>query len=95
MQITDELVGYVAALSRIKLTEEETEKMRRELGAVLDYMDVLNEVDTAGTEPLSHVFDIDNVMRKDEVAPSFDREDILKNAPEHTDETGVVPKTVD
>ena len=95
MQITRELVEYVAELSRIKLDEASAEKMEKELGAIVEYMEILNSLDTKGVEPLSHVFSITNVMRADEVKPSYDRADILKNAPEHTDETVVVPKTVE
>lgn len=95
MQITRELVEYVAELSRIKLNEQSAEKMEKELGAIVEYMEILNKLDTDGVEPLSHVFNITNVMRDDEVVPSYDREAILKNAPEHTDETVVVPKTVE
>jgi len=95
MQVTKELVGYVAELSRIKLDEAQTEKMQNELGAVIDYMDVLNRLDTDGVEPLSHVFNITNVMRSDDVKPSYDRELLLSNAPERTDETVIVPKTIE
>lgn len=95
MQITKELVSYVAALSRIKLDDAETEAMQREMGAIVDYMEVLNQLDTEHVEPLSHIFNITNVMRADEIAPSYSREDILKNAPEHTEEAFVVPKTVE
>lgn len=95
MLITKELVRYVAELSRIKLDEQSTEKMEKELGAIVEYMEVLNSLDTDGVEPLSHVFNITNVMREDCVKPSYDRAEILKNAPESTDETFVVPKTVE
>ena len=95
MQITKELVEYVAELSRIKLDERSTEKMQKELGAIVDYMEILNQLDTENVEPLSHVFRITNVMREDDVKPSYDRADILQNAPEHTDETFIVPKTVE
>lgn len=95
MQITRELVEYVAELSRIKLDEQSAAKMENELSAIVDYMEILKQIDTDGVEPLSHVFNITNVMREDEVVPSYPREDILKNAPEHTDETVVVPKTVE
>ena len=95
MQITKELVEYVAGLSRISLDEASTEKMERELGAVIDYMEVLNTLDTDGVEPLSHVFQVTNVMREDAVAPSSPREDILAGAPEKTDQTFVVPKTME
>lgn len=95
MQITKELVEYVAELSRIKLDEASTEKMQKELGAIVDYMEVLNKLPTDGVEPLSHVFGITNVMREDTVKESYDRDEILKNAPERTEETFVVPKTVE
>ena len=95
MQITNELVRYVANLSRIKLDEKQEEKMQSELAAVIEYMEVLNQLDTENVEPLSHVFSITNVMRNDEVKPSYDRDELLKNAPDHTDETFIVPKTVD
>ncbi len=95
MQITKELVEYVAELSRIKLDGASTEKMQKELGAIVDYMEILNQLDTENVEPLSHVFSITNVMREDEIVPSYTRAEILKNAPEHTDETFIVPKTVE
>lgn len=95
MQITKELVQYVAELSRIKLSEQDAENMQKELGAIVDYMEVLNKLDTDSVEPISHIFNITNVMREDEVKESYDRNEILKNAPERTDETVVVPKTVE
>ena len=95
MQITKELVSYVAALSRIDLEEQEIEEMQAQMSELVDYMDTLNQLDTDQVEPLSHVFSITNVMRGDEVKPSYERELILKNAPEHTNETFVVPKTVE
>lgn len=95
MQITKELVSYVAQLSRIKLDDSETEEMQKQMGAIVDYMDILNQLDTNDIEPLSHIFSITNVMRDDVTAPSYDREEILKNAPEHTAEAFVVPKTVE
>ena len=95
MQITGELVEYIAELSKIELDKTTAEKMEKELGAIVDYMDVLNNLDTSDGEPLSHVFNITNVMRADETVSSYDRGQILENAPEHTDETFVVPKTVE
>ena len=95
MQITKELVSYVAQLSRIKLDDSETEEMQKQMGAIVDYMDILNQLNTDDIEPLSHIFSITNVMRDDVTAPSYDRKEILKNAPEHTAEAFVVPKTVE
>lgn len=95
MHITNELVSYVAALSRIKLDEAETEDMQKQMSAIVDYMDILNQLETDNVEPLSHIFNITNVMREDEVKTSYKRADILMNAPEKTDEAFVVPKTVE
>ena len=77
MQITKELVSYVAQLSRIKLDDSETEEMQKQMGAIVDYMDILNQLNTDDIEPLSHIFSITNVMRDDVTAPSYDREEIL------------------
>ncbi len=93
--MTKELVAYVAELSRISLDEAETEKMQDELGAVVAYMDILNQLDTAGVEPQSHVFDITNVMREDRVGTSNTKEEILRNMPETEDDMPVVPRTID
>ncbi len=56
MLITDEMVDYVAVLSRLKLSPEERTKVREALGSIIEYMDVLNNLDTEGVEPMSHVF---------------------------------------
>lgn len=95
MEITENLVSYVAELSRIKLDEGQTEKMQREIGALVEYMDILNTLDTNDVEPISHVFDIKNVLRVDDVKDSYERSELLKNAPVHTEESTVVPKTVE
>ena len=93
--MTKELVTYVAELSRISLNEMEIEKMQDDLGAVVAYMAILNSLDTTGIEPLSHVFDITNVMREDCVGKSNTKEEILRNMPEIEDNMPVVPRTID
>ena len=95
MKITEELVDYISELSRLKLPEEEKEKMTGELERILAYMDVLNALDTGGVEPMSHVFPVKNVLREDEVAPSFDRSELLKNAPASDGEAFLVPRAVE
>jgi aspartyl-tRNA(Asn)/glutamyl-tRNA(Gln) amidotransferase subunit C len=95
MKITDEMVDYVAELSRLKVLPEEREELRESLGDIIGYMDVLNEVDTDGVEPMSHVFSLKNVFREDEVQKSFPMEELLKNAPKRSADSFVVPKTVE
>lgn len=93
--ISDETIEYVGILAKLELSEEEKEKAKKDMGSMLDYIDKLNELDTTGVEPMSHVFPVQNVFREDVVVNGDDRENILKNAPEEKDRSFVVPKTVD
>ncbi len=93
--ISDETMEYVGILAKLELSEEEKEKAKKDMGKMLDYIDKLNELDTSGVEPMSHVFPVHNVFREDVVTNGDDRENILKNAPEERDGAFVVPKTVD
>lgn len=95
MKITEEMVDYISDLSRLKLPEEEKARMAGELEQIIAYMDVLNRLDTAGVEPMSHVFPIKNVMREDEVAPSAPRAELLANTPAPDEQAFLVPKTVE
>ena len=95
MKITEEMVDYVSVLSRLNLPEAEKTRMTVELEQIVSYMDVLNTLDTAEVEPMSHVFPVKNVLREDTVEPSFDRAELLKNAPMPDEEAFLVPKTVD
>ena len=95
MKITNELVDYLSALSRLSLPEEEKAAVVEELERIVDYMDVLNTLDTRDVEPMSHVFPLKNVLRSDEVVPSGDRAALLANAPVPDEEAFLVPKTVE
>ena len=95
MKITEELVDYVSELSRLKLPEGEKAAMAAELEKIVDYMDVLNGLDTTDVEPLSHVFPVKNVLRADQVAPSYDRDALLSGAPASDGEAFLVPKAVE
>jgi aspartyl-tRNA(Asn)/glutamyl-tRNA(Gln) amidotransferase subunit C len=81
MAISREEVEKVSLLARLVLSDEELDKMTTQLGQVLDYMDLLAEVDTDGVEPMAHAFDFSDVFRDDQVRPSLDREAALANAP--------------
>ena len=93
--IDDETIEYVGILAKLELSQEEKEAAKKEMGRMLADIDQLNEVDTSGTEPMSHIFPIHNVFREDAVGEAGDREAALKNAPERTDEAFVVPKTIE
>lgn len=95
MKITDELLDYVSSLARLALSPEEKAKTKAEIGKIIDYMEVLNTLDTTDIEPMSHVLPVTNVFREDTVAPSYPREEILANAPDGTESAFRVPKTVE
>lgn len=95
MKISKEMVEYVSELSRLELTESQIEKTMEDLTRILDYVEILNEMDLSGIEPMSHVFDLKNVFREDEVEPSYDREALLSGAPKRDNESFIVPKTVE
>ena len=81
MKITDEIIDYVSSLARLDLNSEEKTKIKGEIEKIIDYMDVLNTLDTSDVEPMSHVLPTTNVFREDVALPSADRDEILKNAP--------------
>ena len=102
-RIDDATIEYVGILAKLELSESEKEDME----SMLDYIDKLNELDTDGVEPMTHIFPVTNVFREDtvrEAADSYDttgehssdgRENTLKNAPEQKNGAFKVPKTVE
>lgn len=92
--ITDKTMDEIEILAKLHLTDEEKEKSREEMQRMLDYVDMLNSLDTDGVEPLTHIFPIENVFREDEVEESTQRDELLKNAPEEKDGQFLVPKTI-
>lgn len=80
-----ETVEHIAALARIGLTPEEMERMRDQLSAVLDHIEMLQEVNTDDILPTAQVIQQQNVMRDDVVRPSLPREQVLLNAPDQED----------
>ncbi len=91
--ISDETIEYVSILAKLDLSEEQKEAAKKDMGRMLDYIDKLNELDTDGVEPMSHVFPVQNVFREDVVTNGDDSERLLSNAPEEQDNMFVVPRT--
>jgi aspartyl-tRNA(Asn)/glutamyl-tRNA(Gln) amidotransferase subunit C len=89
--IDREQVLHVARLARLALSEEEIERMSRELPAILEHVERMNELDLEGVEPTSHVVALENVLRADEPRPSWDRDRILEGAPDPSDGAFRVP----
>ena len=92
--ISDETIEYVGILAKLELSEEEKEQAKADMGKMLDYIDKLNELDTSGVEPMSHVFPVNNVFREDVVTNGDGSADTLANAPLAKDQSFKVPKTI-
>lgn len=92
--ISDETIEYVGILAKLELSGEEKEQAKKDMGKMLDYIDKLNELDTTGVEPMSHVFSVQNVFRDDVVTNGDESKKTLKNAPGEKDNMFIVPKTV-
>lgn len=93
-KISDETMEYVGILAKLELSNEEKIKAKEEMEKMLNYIDVLSELDTEGIEPMSHTFPLSNVFREDIVKNGDDRDAILSNAPQKKDGSFEVPKTV-
>jgi aspartyl-tRNA(Asn)/glutamyl-tRNA(Gln) amidotransferase subunit C len=88
-------VQHVARLARLELSASEKERMRTQLDVILGYVAKLAEVETADVPPTAHVLPLVNVMRDDEVRPSYPIEAMLANAPDPDEGQFRVPKILE
>ncbi len=95
MKITTQEVGYVAHLARLDLSEDEKGTLTSQLNNILMYMDILNGVDTEGTQPMTHAISLGNVFRDDAEEKSIGVEMALANAPEGDMGFFGVPKIIE
>ena len=93
--ISDETMEYVGILAKLELSDEQKEQAKKDMARMLDYIDMLNELDTSQVEPMSHVFPVNNVFREDDVTNGDERDKVLENAPAKKDGSFMVPKTVE
>ena len=93
-RISDETIEYVGILAKLELSDSEKEAAKADMEKMLHYIDTLNELDTTGIEPMSHVFQVSNVFREDVVTNGDSREEMLANAPQRKDDSFEVPRTI-
>jgi aspartyl-tRNA(Asn)/glutamyl-tRNA(Gln) amidotransferase subunit C len=93
MAITRDQVLHVAKLAHLDLTEEEVDRFREQLSAILEAVSKVSELDLADVPPTSHPLDLVNVWRDDEPQPSLSADDVFANAPDREDEFFKVPPT--
>ena len=94
-KISLENVQHIANLARLTCNEQEMESYQHQLSRILDYIEKLNQLDTEGVPPTSHVIPIRNVMKPDEKRDLFQREDITANAPSTEQGYFEVPKVIE
>jgi len=94
-EIDIQQVRKVAKLARLDLSEAEIEEFTGQLGAILRYVEKMNELDTTDVEPLAHCLPISNVLRPDEAHESLGPDEALANAPQRDGPFFKVPKILD
>ena len=95
MSISQEQVQWIAHLARLELPAAELDVMQRDLNAIVEYVNLLQTLNTDGVEPLAHTLDLANVFRDDQPMPSYGVDEILANAPQRQDDYYAVPAVLD
>jgi aspartyl-tRNA(Asn)/glutamyl-tRNA(Gln) amidotransferase subunit C len=95
MSVDSAVVRRIAHLSRIAVDENEVERLRGELNAILHFVETLSEVDVEGVEPIASVLPMQMKKRVDVVTDGGIAEDVLVNAPAKEDHYFVVPKVIE
>lgn len=88
-------IEYLTKLARMELSAEEKASLEKDLDAVIGYMNTLSKIDTEGVTPMEHVLGLSNVMREDNIVPSYDRDTLLSCAPKSEDGFYDVPIAVE
>jgi len=95
MALSRDDVRHVADLARLEFTDEEEARLAEEMGQILEYAEKLDELDTSGVPPMSHVLDVTNVFRDDDVESRIDQDQALAPAPDADDGHFLVPPVIE
>jgi aspartyl-tRNA(Asn)/glutamyl-tRNA(Gln) amidotransferase subunit C len=95
MSLTADEVRWVAKLARLQLSDTDLETMTKQLAAIVDYVNQLQQVNTDGVEPLNHALPVHNVFRDDEHRPSLPVDAALANAPDRRGDFYGVPAVLE
>lgn len=85
MSIDRDTVDHVALLARLALSEDERERLREQLSAILEHINVMSEADTSTVPATAHILPVENVMRADTARPCDFSEELVERAPAHED----------
>ena len=95
MSLTQQDVEKIAHLARLELTHAEKAQYLEQLTAILDYAEMLNELDLDGIEPTAHAIAQQNVMREDAAAPGLAIDEVLFNAPKQAQNQFLIQSVLD
>lgn len=95
MSIDKKEVRHIAKLSRLAMSEQEIDTYSVQLSNIIQYVEKLNELDTTGVEPTSHIIEMKNVLREDINRECLSPDEILSNAPDRKDNFYRVPKIIE
>ena len=94
MELNKDTTKKLAQLAKLSFSEEELDIIQRDLSQMIGFVEKLNEIDTTGVQPLTHIGNVENRLREDEVRGSITAEEAFKNAPSSTDQFFTVPKVI-
>lgn len=94
MELTNDMIGQLANLARLEFDEKDTAQIRDDLARMISFVEQLQELDTAGVEPLLHMTENLDVLRADEISGSMDRKTALEIAPDSDQQYFYVPKVI-
>ena len=95
MKIDKDTLNKIAHLSRLEISEKDTDQILKDMNNIVAFVEKLNEVNTDGVEPLTTMSHEINALREDEVKPHLSHERALKNAPKKDDDYFRVPKVLE
>jgi aspartyl-tRNA(Asn)/glutamyl-tRNA(Gln) amidotransferase subunit C len=94
MELNKDTTLKIAQLAKLSFTNEELETIQQDLSQMIGFVEKLNEIDTSGVSPLTHITESANRLREDVVKGSITAEEAFKNAPSFTDQFFTVPKVI-
>ena len=95
MKLDTNTINKIAKLARIKLSEQESKDLLKDMNSILDWVEQLNEVDTDNIEPLANISSSSLPKRKDQAEDINSSDEILQNSPDKLEGYFAVPKVVE
>ncbi len=95
MKIDSSVINRVSELARLELSEQEKEEFSRQLSEIIEYVEKINQLDTASVDPADHIVPLSNVFREDSVHNSLPQKALEEIAPRFEDGHVVVPRIIE